>query len=175
MPRKKKSRKGGLIGTPQLPKAQRKVKVDESKIKRKNFGKPAGSRNNPVQVKLSPNNVKQQDPRLGSKKPVQLVVEKTETKIKLKPKHFSPSQELNAIEQDERLASLIEKLDSGARLSREDSEYVDMNMQRHRLLCELLGIADEVEEVDAPQRSQKKSEEDLLSEFESIDITQFKD
>ena len=146
------------------------------KIKRKNFGKPAGSRNNPEQVKLSPNSVKQQqDPRIGSKKPVQLVVEKTDLKIKNKPKHFSPSQELNAIEQDGRLATLIEKLDSGARLSREDSEYVDMNMQRHKLLCELLGIADDVEEIDAPQTSQKKSEEDLLSEFESIDITKFKD
>ena len=153
------------------------MKVDESKIKRKNFGKPAGSRNNPEQVKLSPNSVKQQqDPRLGSKKPVQLVIEKTETKqIKQKPKHFSPAQELNAIEQDERLAALIEKLDSGARLSREDSEYVDMNMQRHRLLCELLGIADEAEEIETPHTSHKKSEEDLLSEFESIDISKFKD
>jgi ribosome assembly protein YihI (activator of Der GTPase) len=176
MPRKKKSRKGGLIGTPQAPKAQRKVKAEDSKIKRKNFGKPAGSRNNPEQTELNPNTVKQQkDPRIGSKKPVQLLVEKADTKIVAEPKHFSPAQELNAIEQDERLATLVEKLDSGARLSKEDSKYVSVKMERHRLLCELLSIADEPEDLAETQTSEKKSEEDLLSEFESIDINQFKE
>ncbi|MFT5674650.1 MAG: ribosome assembly protein YihI (activator of Der GTPase) [Paraglaciecola sp.] len=176
MPRKKKSRKGGLIGTPQPPKAQRKANVVDTKFKRKNFGKPAGSRNNPEQTELNPNSPKQQkDPRIGSKKPVQLLPEKTDTKIAVKPKHFSPAQELNAIEQDERLAGLIEKLDSGERLSKEDAKYTEITMQRHALLCELLGIADDQEELIEPQTSAQKSEEDLLSEFESIDINQFKE
>jgi ribosome assembly protein YihI (activator of Der GTPase) len=176
MPRKKKSRKGGLIGTPLPPKAQRKVKVVDNKIKRKNFGKPAGSRNNPEQSELNPNAVKQQkDPRIGSKVPVRLSVEKADSKKVDKAKHFSPGQELNAIEQDERLAILIEKLDSGAKLSKEDLKYVDVNMQRHKLLCDLLGITDDPEELAEPQTSAKKSEEDLLSEFESIDTNQFKE
>lgn len=170
MPRQKKSRKIGQIGTPSVPKAKRTTKVSDRKTK-KTLGKPAGSRNNQDQSKdnrLGSGQLK--DPRLGSKKPVPLVAsEKPITAAISKEKHFSPTQELNSIEQDERLMSLLEQSDGGARLSKEDRQYADSKMARHKELCDLLGI------VDEPQEKEDPPEQDLYSQFESINISQFKE
>jgi len=169
MPRQKKSRKIGQIGTPSVPKAKRVNKESDRKTK-KTLGKAAGSRNNPEQSKDNRGGTRQlADPRLGSKKPVPLFAsEKPDTAAPSKTKHFSPSQELNSIEQDERLMSLLEKLDGGARLNKEDSHYADSKMARHKVLCDLLGI------VDEPQEQDEQPEQDLYSQFEAININQFK-
>jgi ribosome assembly protein YihI (activator of Der GTPase) len=170
MPRQKKSRKIGQIGTPSAPKAKRVTKVSDRKTK-KTLGKPAGSRNNPEQSKDNQRGSGQlKDPRLGSKKPVPLIVsKKLVTTEHHKVKHFSPTQELNSIEQDERLMSLLEKSEAGAQLNREDKQYVDSKMARHQELCDLLGI------VDEPQEKEQQPEQDLYSQFESININEFKE
>ena len=93
MARKKKSRKIGLIGVRKSPDFSRPEK--EKRVK-KVAGKPAGSRNNHEKVDAKANKAKQnKDPRLGSKKPVELIV-KTSTQLPSKAvkRYFSPEQEL---------------------------------------------------------------------------------
>jgi ribosome assembly protein YihI (activator of Der GTPase) len=171
MPRQKKSRKIGQIGTPSAPKAKRVSKVSDRKAK-KTLGKPAGSRNNQENTHDNKSGSRAlKDPRLGSKKPVPLIAkEKPATPAPAKIKHFSPAQELNSIEKDQRLMDLLEKSDAGEPLSREDTHYADSKMARHKELCELLGIVDEPQEDEKPQ-----PEQDLYSQFESININQFKE
>ena len=172
MPRQKKSRKIGQLGIPSVPKAKRKPKESDRKNK-KTLGKPAGSRNNQEQQKQEFRIGKQsKDPRLGSKKPVQLIVNETKNEvIPKKIRHFSPSQELNEIEHDERLSLLLENIDSGKRLKAEDKQYVDSKMTRHKELCSILGIEEEPEVID----EKLESESDLYSQFEAINIDDFKE
>ena len=65
---------------------------------------------------------------------------------------------------------LLEKSDTGARLNREDKQYAESKMARHKELCELLGIVDEEPEDEKPEIP-----EDLYSQFEAININQFKE
>lgn len=169
MARQKKSRKVGKIGISKTPSNVRKP--TEKRVK-KHLGKPAGSRNNEaLTVKQDPKKVNK-DPRHGSKKPVSLIAETKEHKSAAKKvKYFSPTQELAAIEQDPRLATLLDKIDLGKKVSREDQHYVDQTLARHKILCDILGLTDE------PEKQKESSEEqtDLYSQFEAIDINDFKE
>ena len=169
MARQKKSRKVGKIGISKTPSNVRKP--TEKRVK-KHLGKPAGSRNNEaLTVKQDPKKVNK-DPRHGSKKPVSLIAETKEHKsVAKKVKYFSPTQELAAIEQDPRLATLLDKIDLGKKVSREDQHYVDQTLARHKILCDILGLTDE------PEKQKESSEEqtDLYSQFEAIDINDFKE
>lgn len=168
MARQKKSRKVGKIG---VSKTSSNVRKPAEKRVKKHLGKPAGSRNNEALTdNQSPKKVIR-DPRHGSKKPVSLIVETKEQKPASKQiKYFSPTQELAAIEQDTRLATLLDKIDLGKKITREDQQYVDQTLARHKILCDLLGLTDESE----PKES-SKNEDDLFSQFEAIDINDFKD
>ena len=165
---RKKSRKVGLIGIRSVPKDQRKVDTTPGKPKKK-VGNPSGSRHS---VKVETNKqVGQQnkDPRLGSKKAVPLIVEE-KRQPKLKTKYFSPKQELEAIENDEALAALLDKIDNSQPLSAEQQKYVDEKLSRHKTLCELLGISEEKdsEAEDVPTAN------DPLERFEAIDPDKLK-
>ena len=169
MARQKKSRKVGKIGITKTPSNVRKP--TEKRVK-KHLGKPAGTRNNEaLTVKQDPKKLNK-DPRHGSKKPVSLFVETKEQKSAAKKvKFFSPAQELEAIEQDTRLAALLDKIDLGKKITREDQHYVDQTLAIHKVLCNMLGLKDE------PEKSNESSEQqtDLYSQFEAINIDDFKD
>jgi ribosome assembly protein YihI (activator of Der GTPase) len=169
MARQKKSRKVGKIGISKTPSNVRKP--TEKRVK-KHLGKPAGSRNNEaltVQQDLKKVN---KDPRHGSKKPINLIVSSIEQKLASKKvKYFSPTQELEAIEKDERLSLLLDNIDLGKKVAREDQHYVDQTLARHKVLCDMLGLTDEPEKINESSEKQK----DLYSQFESIDISDFKD
>ena len=169
MARQKKSRKVGKIGITKTPSNVRKP--TEKRVK-KHLGKPAGTRNNEaLTVKQDPKKLNK-DPRHGSKKPVSLFVETKEQKSAAKKvKFFSPPQELEAIEQDTRLAALLDKIDLGKKITREDQHYVDQTLARHKVLCDMLGLKDE------PEKPKESSEQqtDLYSQFEAINIDDFKD
>ena len=169
MARQKKSRKVGKIGISKTPSNVRKP--TEKRVK-KHLGKPAGSRNNELLIVKQDAKKANKDPRHGSKKPVSLVAETKEQKsVAKKVKYFSPAQELAAIEQDPRLASLLDKIDLGKKIAREDQEHVDQTLSRHKILCDMLGL------TDVPEKSEPLSEEktDLYSQFEAINISDFKD
>lgn len=171
MPRKKKSRKIGLIGAPLAPKAQRKPKPTSNQKKtRTTLGKPSGSRNNPEQTSNQALQAKgNKDPRIGSKKPVPLIVEEKTLGTQVKPKHFSPAKELESIEQDARFHTLLDKLDTDQSLSREEQAYVTKLTNRHKELCALLGLNE-----DDSDEIKDKPLDDLYAQFESIDINKFK-
>ena len=169
MARLKKSRKVGKIGTSKTPSNIRKPTEKRDK---KHLGKPAGSRNNEALTTKQDNKKINKDPRHGSKKLVSLIAETKEQKTASKKiKYFSPTQELAAIEQDSRLASLLEKLDIGKNITREDQYFVDLTLARHKILCDLLGLTDKPDHSD--DTSEKQT--DLYSQFEAINIDDFKD
>ena len=140
MARQKKSRKVGKIG---ISKAPSNVRKPTEKRVKKHLGKPAGSRNNEALTdKQDPKKINK-DPRHGSKKPISLIAETKQQKSAAnKVKYFSPTQELAAIEQDPRLATLLDKIDLGKKITREDQQYVDLTLARHKVLCDLLGLTD---------------------------------
>jgi ribosome assembly protein YihI (activator of Der GTPase) len=169
MARQKKSRKVGKIGISKTPSNVRKP--TEKRVK-KHLGKPAGSRNSETLTVMQDSKKVNKDPRHGSKKPVSLFAETKEQKSASKKViYFSPTQELAAIEQDPRLASLLDKIDIGKKITREDQQYVDQTLARHKVLCEMLGLKDEIEK---PIKTSEK-ETDLYSLFEAININDFKD
>ena len=147
MAQKKKSRKVGLIGVRKNP---NHVNTKSSERPKKHKGKAPGSRHNVEQKKTEKaSGNANKDPRLGSKKPVQLV-KSVAAKIE-KRKYATPAEELAAIEADDRLAGLLDKLDGGKTITKEQQHYVDTQMARHKVLCDLMGInegEDEEEEID---------------------------
>jgi ribosome assembly protein YihI (activator of Der GTPase) len=168
MARKTKSRKIGLIGVRKSPDFKR---VEKEKRAKKALGKPAGNRNSLIASKEANNSKIVKDPRLGSKKPVELFVALDENKnsprkIINKPliKHAAPEAELAQIEGDERLTELLGKADSDLSLDKKDQLYVSEKLARHKELCELLGISDELKD------SSSTDEDDLYEMFESIDV-----
>lgn len=175
MPRKKKSRKIGQIGTPLAPKANRKPAPASPKRNKKTLGKPSGTRNNPEQTSSQsrPSKV-QKDPRVGSKKPIPLIVDDKPKARVTKPKFFSPAQELESIEQNERFGMLLEKLDSEVALSRQERAFVNKLTARHQELCDLLGISNDDGSMADAGNSENSTDDDLYDQFESIDINKFK-
>ena len=168
MARQKKSRKVGKIGISKTPSNVRKPTEKRAK---KHLGKPAGSRNNEALTVQQDSKKLNKDPRHGSKKPVSLIVDTKEKKsVTKKVKYFSPAQELEAIEQDSRLASLLDNIDLGKKIAREDQHYVDQTLARHKILCDMLGLTEEPEKPKEPEQ-----QTDLYSQFETININDFKD
>ncbi|WP_100657536.1 Der GTPase-activating protein YihI [Alteromonas flava] len=170
MPRVKKSRKGGPIGVRKSTNTDhRKPPRDNStsKPKRKK-GKAPGSRHNvesvaPKKIETNVNS----DKRIGSKKPVPLIVTKAPvTKKKLRT-YATPRQELAALEADDRFNALLDKVDDGQSLTIEEQEWLDGKLERHQILCELLGIKpDEEENVD---------KDDPFAQLDAIRIDDFND
>ena len=169
MARLKKSRKVGKIGISKTPSNVRKPTEKRTK---KHLGKPAGSRNNEALTVNQDSKKVNKDPRHGSKKPVSLFAETKEQKTVAKQvKYFSPTQELASIEQDPRLASLLDNIDLGKKIAREDQHYVDLTLARHKVLCDLLGLTDKFDETVKLTEQQI----DPYLEFEDINIDDFKD
>jgi ribosome assembly protein YihI (activator of Der GTPase) len=169
MARLKKSRKVGKIGITKTPS---NVRRPTEKRDRNHLGKPAGSRNSEALTTKQDSKKISRDPRHGSKSLVSLVAEiKVQRPASKKIKYFSPTQELAAIEQDPRLGLLLEKIGLGKKITREDQHFVDQTLARHKILCDLLGL------ISKPDICDETSDEetDLYSQFEAININDFKD
>ena len=135
----------------------------DRKRDKKHSGLKAGSRANPeAQAAQKGQGKKNQDPRVGSKKPIALVADgKTQPEkkpvVKAKPKaekvRLSPQEELSKLENDERLDTLLDRLENGETLSGEDQAWLDQTLDRIDELMETLGIAldDEAEDEQAEE------------------------
>lgn len=162
MSRKKKSRKIPSNGPVRL--SQDKLKeiraLKEQRVKKHKGAKP-GSRNavDALQQETKNSHTQNKDKRVGSKKPVSLVAKAPEPVIELKRNlkpqvelvkviepELSPEQELEALENDERLLKLIERHEQGEMLTGKDAKYFNSRIDRHQVLCEILGIEDEPED-----------------------------
>ena len=140
----------------------------------KRKGLKAGSRQAAAAEKGAANSAGQKkDPRIGSRKPVPLVVAESQKKAVSKPakpnkspehlakhQHLKLEQELAAIENDERLNLLLDRLDDGQSVSAEDEAWLDTKLARHQELLAELGIDDEEDEEE-----QAASPDDLLQRF----------
>lgn len=98
----------------------------------------------------------EKDPRIGSKKPVQLGATAVQTtprqqKPKSEKPMLSPQAELEQLETDERLDALLERLEEGGKLNAEEQSWVDAKLDRIDELMQQLGLSyddDEEEEED---------------------------
>ncbi|MBL0687896.1 Der GTPase-activating protein YihI [Pseudoalteromonas sp. meg-B1] len=164
MSRKKKSRKIPSNGPVRL--SQDKLKemraLKEQRVKKTKGAKP-GSRNAPDALSNDTQKTGSavKDKRVGSKKAVPLVAPAAEPKVEMKRNlkpvaelkkaiepELTPEQELEALENDERLLKLVERHEQGEMLTGKDAKYFNSRIARHQVLCKLLGIEDEEEFED---------------------------
>ncbi|MDF2179740.1 Der GTPase-activating protein YihI [Aliiglaciecola sp. CAU 1673] len=137
----------------------------QDKKPKKLSGRPPGSRHSESKAKTLSTTGVNKDPRIGSKKPIPLVVQEQPKQAK---RYFSPAQELKAIEEDARLESLLSRLEEGEQLNADDKAYMEAKLSRHAQLCDMLGI---VAEVDEPEQDE---EDDLFDKFHKADINSFR-
>ncbi|TEW52769.1 Der GTPase-activating protein YihI [Psychromonas algicola] len=187
MSRNKKSRTAGnseprFDGSRKETSTQAQMARDK-KRKDKLKGNKAGNRN-AIETKQGAQQSQRQaknDKRIGSKKPVALVVNEkpqqaAKPKVLMQPKakvikttaiepktavaeaptvqKLSPEKEIAAIENDQRLNDLLEQMETDVPLTKEEQKWADKQMQRHQELMKELGWLDD------------EGEEDLLQQFE---------
>ncbi len=172
MPRRKKSRKIGQIGVPSAPKEARKPKEPSGKLKKRKGNAP-GSRHSVSEEMVRAANKPNMDPRVGSKKPIPLIVAEQSTPAPKKI-YFTPAQELEALENDSRLSSLLDKVERKIKLSAADQEFVDSSMARHKELCSMLGINAE-DDDESVTDADSAAETDPFAQLDAIDMDEFKD
>jgi len=167
MSRSKKSRKPGSA-----PRAQPKLsKVELANVEkrvRKKTGKKPGNRQQEAMTekKTDQQSSENKDPRIGSKKPIELGGAVTQAKIKpvKAPKSKqapiaairvvnseetqSVEQELANIEADERLQAILAKQEAEIALTEEEVDYFNELMERHQQLTEQIA-EDEQPEISS--------------------------
>ncbi|MEM0555475.1 MULTISPECIES: Der GTPase-activating protein YihI [Aeromonas] len=156
----------------------------ERKRAAKRKGLKAGSRQQVEQQKGKSAGKQAKDPRIGSRKPVALIVEEKGSKstvskaIKEKKLVMTPEQELASIENDDRLNDLLDRLDAGETLEAAEQAWVDQRVDRYQELMDELGIIDNdddeetdeaFEESDYEESFQPASEDELWDRFTQVD------
>ena len=159
----------------------------ERKRAAKRKGLKAGSRQQVEQSNNKSGNSQSKDPRIGSRKPVVLVVDDKQNKpaapkaVKEKKLVMTPEQELASIENDDRLNDLLDRLDAGETLDAAEQAWVDQRVDRYKELMDELGIIDNDDDEDdelpfddgddAEFDEQKPaSEEELWDRFNQVDF-----
>lgn len=194
MARTKKSRKPGGAPTAK-PKLSKVELANVEKRVRKKTGKKPGNRQQEAQLdKSSDQNANQnKDPRIGSKKPIDLggAVKPVKSVVKaIKSKQnpmaairpastvnnssgndsvnaeLSLAQELANIEADEQLQVILEKQENELALTQEEVDYFNNMMERHQQISAQLD--DEEEEASKPNVS---SEDDLWDKLDNSSLS----
>ena len=178
MTRIKKNRTEKSIGAAKKPllKQSERIKLNS---KKKGKGRPSGAKANidgATKKKTRSNSAasKADDHKVGSKKPIDLVV-KTDAKdlqprvsvkkTKQKPE-LSPEQQLERIENDTRLNDLLDRLDAQETLSDKDMAYIEHQTAHHQKLTKILGIEDdELEEEVEQQEAWQQIDSSEFDEF----------
>ncbi|EOD78978.1 hypothetical protein D515_02207 [Grimontia indica] len=180
MTRKKKARKVGSEGPAQYSEkslTKEDIAALARKRKSKRKGLKSGSRHSEGKTAQQRQAQAQRDPRLGSKKPIQLVVEakphpkSAEAK---KARRLSAEQELEMLENDAQLNVLLDRIEKGDSLGAGLQQYVDEKLDRIEVLMKQLGLfeEDEPEVEEAPKKNKRRDDDDLLAEFENFKFDQ---
>lgn len=178
MTRKKRGRRPGSEGPARYD--DRTPTNDElasrmMKKLKKRKGHKAGSRHSAAETAAAAKTRQQRDPRLGSKKPIQLVVEakphpkSAEAK---KQRRMNAEEELAMLESDAQLHVLLGRIENGERLGAGLQSYVDEKLDRIETLMKQLGLYDEEEDAAPEQKAKgkpQKSDDDLLDTFDRFD------
>ncbi len=184
MTRSKKTRKVKLDSRAPKPKLDKASLALLDKKTKKKTGKASGNKQQeaikPSSTRTANKGVK--DPRLGSKKPIDLgkplptkqkPVAKKQTagiaKVKLLDKAPSQSERLAAIEQDSELLAIIAKQEMGEPLSEQEVNYFNELMEEHSKISEDLGVEDDVESSTEAELS----EDELWNKLDSTSFTDF--
>lgn len=142
---------------------------EQSRAKKRK-GRPSGTRNSMADsAKTLSSGSGNRDPRVGSKKPIPLVVSASPQKKKATKRYATPQAELLAIENDSQVQKLAVDMEQGKTLSAHDQQYFDSKMARHRLLCDLVGTEEEDEKP-----TEEPGSDIYLGDFHS-DLDEFKD
>ncbi len=150
---------------------------------KKRKGQKSGSRHSEgKEVKQGTGSAKL-DPRLGSKKKIPLIVEPKKKPTKVE-RRLSAEQELEMLENDAQLNVLLDRIESGENLGAGLQKYVDEKLDRIEKLMNQLGLMepeyDEEEMFEEPVAAMSapskkaSSDDELLSQFEDVDMDQFK-
>ena len=204
MSRSKKSRKPGGAPTAK-PKLSKQELASVEKRIRKSTGKVAGNRQKEAtQVKTDNNQQKtNKAPRLGNKTPIALgkIVAKVEKAKQVKAQQsseksagiasiryventdneqpakteLSAEQELDAIEQDETLQSILAKQEDDIALTEQEVDYYNEKMERHQVLSAELGLDDEDEASESDEEKGSDSEDDLWDKLDRPDFSDFEE
>ena len=154
----------------------------ERKRAAKRKGLKAGSRQQVEQAGKKSGSKQVKDPRIGSRKPVVLIVEEKKSQsVVTKPQKekklvMTPEQELASIENDDRLNDLLDRLDAGETLEAAEQAWVDQRVDRYQELMDELGIIDtdedddgDFDDVEYEEPRQPASEEELWERFSQVD------
>lgn len=154
----------------------------ERKRAAKRKGLKAGSRQQVEQAGKKSGTKQAKDPRIGSRKPVALIVDEKSSKpvapkaVKEKTLVMTPEQELASIENDDRLNDLLDRLDAGETLDAAEQAWVDQRVDRYQELMDELGIIDtdededgDFDDVEYEESSEPASEEELWERFTQVD------
>lgn len=126
MTRQKKTRKTGPLAPSKQPKEKRPTEQNV-KGKKKGKGLRPGQRHLEGQkdaASLS-ENIDQKDPRIGSRRKIELVM--------------TPEQELQELQNDGHLQSLVERFEEGETLNAKEQRYLDEKSERYETLMTKLG------------------------------------
>jgi len=186
MSRSKKSRKPGGAPTAK-PKLSKVELANVEKRLRKKTGNKPGNRQQEGKLENSSDQQLHQnkDPRIGSKKPIELggsVVQAKkpikQTKAKEDPiaairvvnaeAEQNLAQELENIEADERLQAILAKQEEELALTEQEVDYFNEMMERHQTLTEKLAENEEPE--DEPNKIDTSSEEDLWDKLDNSSL-----
>lgn len=187
MSRHKKSRKPGSTGDTDLVVTRNRSTSDvEGRLRKKvkkRKGLKSGNRHSSGDESKDIVGRTKRDPRIGSKKKIPLIVEQA-AKPNKQQRKFTAQQELDALENDAQLNVLLDRIESGESLGAGLQSYVDQKLDRIEALMKQLGLLEPedlfedefVSEEQAKQPKKKaKSEDELLSEFENLNLDDFKD
>ncbi|MBP0604307.1 GTPase-activating protein [Aeromonas sanarellii] len=154
----------------------------ERKRAAKRKGLKAGSRQQVEQAGKKSGTKQAKDPRIGSRKPVALIMDEKSSKpvapkaVKEKKLVMTPEQELASIENDDRLNDLLDRLDAGETLDAAEQAWVDQRVDRYQALMDELGIIDtdededgDFDDVEYEESSEPASEEELWERFTQVD------
>jgi len=183
MTRQKKTRSAGPNGLRQLSADDaRKTREPKEQSKKKGAGLKSGSRNSVAVVSAATaHESAKKDKRVGSKKPIALVVSDVmpsheQPKVipqpkaslaKAKPVGLTAQQELALIENDSYLQQLLERVEQDEVLTGKDAKYFNAKTARLEQLLEQLGLADDAnsEQIDPLAAFESKDwRKDLLGD-----------
>ncbi|MGY2575603.1 Der GTPase-activating protein YihI [Vibrio sp. C8] len=192
MSREKKTKtgiNGDLIFARKHNRKSDEVEGRERKKVKKHKGLKSGNRHSEGKQQSERAAAQARDPRLGSKKKIPLIVDtKKPTK---QERRISAEKELEMLENDAQLNVLLDRIDNGEKLGAGLQKYVDEKLDRIEMLMKQLGIYEEELDVEDDQdeedqlsaskqpapkatKRQPKSDDDYLSDFENLDLNDYK-
>lgn len=166
MSRSKKTRKNNESAPQSNTRTKKQERVPTGK--KQDSGNKSGSRHNEsmIQTHANGNTQKNNDPRHGSKKPIQLGIKiEKPTPKKAKSPKLSDEDTLLKLEEDPRLNRLLDMLEEGKNLATDDQDWLNKQLTKIEQLMDKLGITDE-EEVSTSVKS-SRTDDDLFDQFES--------